>query len=196
MLSNLDETLAVHNTVGDGGEIRSQAVRFITDSSAAGFSLQGVTLKLGGSAQGNGFSVSIYSHSNNLPATLLEILTGSSAPSPAGNYYYTSANLQLAPDTSYWIVANSQDPSTSYGWAKTSSSSFLYEGDWKIPTTITTAYGVGLTNNVTWYSSYDGTPFQFSINAIPIPEPSTTVILLGAGAILAIAYRRRNKTLP
>ena len=158
---------------------------FRTGVSSGGYSLNSVKLSiLGGLGDVSGFTVSLYSNANDLPATLLEVLTGDSDPRAEGLYDYVSSGLILQPNTTYWIAATAAGttPGTAYFWEITKEQDFVATDGWQIPFGNTFGYYyAGSDEWASFPSSTYGT-FKFTISATPAPEPASSVLFaLGLG---------------
>jgi hypothetical protein len=139
--------------------------------------------------------VSIYGNlgTNTPSAELGRFLTGNFAPTTGGTYTYSGYNGGfLAPSSSYWLVLGvdieDAEDSTLYLWWDTDSTSYLSQDSWLIPETRNSAFSfVG-----TGWAVFDETPFLFSVEATPIPEPGTwAAAALLAGGAAFMRWRRR-----
>lgn len=154
------------------------ATSFTTGTESSGYDLNSVQLNIGGvDGPSGGYSISLCSDDVGLPGSDLQTLTGT-APTGAGVYSYTSPILQLSPSTTYWIVMicgnacwavpDSGDYTSSDGWSMGS------DADW---------------DGSSWSqdSSY---PFELSVIASPVSEPSPlAIVLLSTGLIFYISKR-------
>ena len=145
------------------------------------------------SASGNpsGFTVSIYSsHDNLLLGDSLGTLSGSSNPSSAGIYTYTTPGITLSPATSYFVAVTAATPTSqgAYNW------SFVAAPGDEIANS-------NLVINDIYYGSSDGSSwtehlrqevFQMAIYGTPIPEPQSAA-LLGLGTFCFRFWRRPRK---
>ena len=140
----------------------------------------------------SGFTTMIYSAivgAGVNPGSNLETLNGSANPSTSGIYTYTDAsNLTLSPSTHYFIVLTSGTTvaNGSYEWSLAGVNFYNPTGGWL------SAGGVlHSSNGSSW--SFSAVVPQFAIDASPVPEPSSE-ILLGLGGLLFIRHRRKAKT--
>lgn len=160
--------------------------RFVTDSSAASFTLEHVVLDLGSSMNSSGnFFAAIYSDSSGQPGILLETLSGTTNPSTPGNHTFTSNALGLSANTSYWIVAGVSSGAGSYSWNLAASNSST--GPWSIPATETHIYSFN--QGGLWQPAQPGFPRKFSVSAAAVPEPSIFGIAAVAPVLLFIRRR-------
>jgi len=105
------------------------------------------------------------------------------------------SGVVLSPSTVYWFVATASEPSQSSGgitvtaksWNYASNASYSSADGWNLGSTF--AFSV---NGSDWTTDAGHSPFQFEINANPVPEPEFTA-LLGAGLLIFFQLRRRNR---
>jgi hypothetical protein len=177
--------LANIGSPGDGGWLISDfsyAQSFVTGPSPGGYTLNSVSLVMGGrEVNAAGFTLSLFRDSAGTPSQTLDLLSGDSNPG-RGLYTYTSHGLALAPSTTYWIVAGANSGAAGYTWNMTwHSSTYAAVGGWSIDTA----------DYCQAYRRYDWTSWglstsaeglmQFSVNATVVPEPaSLTLLFLGA----------------
>jgi hypothetical protein len=166
-----------------------QAVDFFTGGNPGGYVLDSVQLAMTpASGAPDDFTVMLYTDAGNigaLPGNSLGTLSGSTDPSTGGLYTYTADSLELAPDTSYFIVVT----------AGTASSAGAY--DWSLENTSSPNTSGGWHSTDVLYSSSDGSywPYpsstvpQFDLAATAVPEPET-LYLLSLPGVLFIAWRR------
>jgi hypothetical protein len=146
-------------------------------------------------ASGNpsGFSVMLYGKGTQvgtvLPGSSLGSLSGSAAPTTAGTYTYTApANLELSPDTYYFIVltAGTTVANGAYDWSFTSVNSYNPGSGWGASLCLGSSDG----SSQSWSPIGAGLQFdfsQFAINASAVPEPSSLLFLsVGSGAFLCL----------
>jgi hypothetical protein len=144
----------------------------------------------------SGFTVMFCAQSTNLtgifPGSSLGTLSGSTNPTTAGIYTFTpTANITLSPSTYYFIVltAGTAIANGAYEWSLAGTFSYNPSAGW------------GVLNDegsiATFQSSQNGSSWighqgnlQFALTATPIPEPSSSLlILLGSGVLI---YARRS----
>ena len=201
MVSNLANSTNGSTAVNDfdsGLRIgRDLGASFTTGTEAT--SLQSVTLSMAaGTHLGGSFSVKLFSTlGSTVPdADLGVTFTGSANPATAGLYTYTSSAYQLAPLTTYWVVAAvaHASPDKQYKWNFTNTLSETSPSGWTMGDDIadqTTYDGqVG-----TWATAYTGVAVKFSVDATAVPEPVSAVAWFG-GLGLAAVWRRRRRTVP
>jgi PEP-CTERM motif len=168
------------------------AADFITGTNTGGYLLDSVQLAIADSSgDPSGFTVMIYSAiigDATFPGTSLGTLSGYLNPSTAGIYTYTSTTgLVLSPSDSYFIVltAGTTVANGAYEWSVTSTASPGYTnyhwGD--------EVFFAQSGNGINW-SYASGIYGQFAIDATPVPEPSSSfLLLLGSGVFI---YARRT----
>lgn len=172
-----------------------RAVVIRTGLNSIGYRLNSVTLNMGGST-GTGlgdFQLQLFATGPFLPTTSLGDFAVTSNPVVAGEYTFafTNTSLVLSPQTYYGIVARSPGstgPTVSqYGWRNTSSGiDPISHPNWLVFDQLVKTEG-----SSSWTSIRSG-PYQFSIDATAVPEPSTAFLLtsLVAGALVT---RRRKQ---
>ena len=191
-LSNVDQASAGSLAVGSDSWL---AALFITGTNSSGYTLDSIQLEMT-SASGNpsGFTVMIYSKSPSdigvFPGSSIDTLDGSLNPTTAGIYTYTPAlNLTLSASTDYFIVltAGTTVANGAYDWSHADTYSYNPSGGWR-----TYANVFYSSNGSAPWSSASSNDSQFSINAIPIPEPGV-LALSGLGGLLLLWHRRKSK---
>jgi len=189
MITNMSESSDYWASISETGW---RAQKFKTDASAATFTLDSVVLKIGNSMQGGNFFVKIYNTAGSegvwLPdnSSVLGTLTGNADPFMGGDCTYTASGITLQASTNYWIVAGVSSGSGSYEWIGTNSTTTT--GAWSITATNTTAESVNSGSN---WTSLDGRPLMFAVNATAVPEPSGVLLLMAGGGVLAFVRRRQ-----
>jgi hypothetical protein len=166
-------------------------------TSAGLWDLNSVTLVVENAFGSVNFIVAIYGDSvSNTPGSLIATLSGNPSPAAgaAGNYTYSPVGtLSLTGSTSYWIVASTD--------SKDGGGYFVYQtsfepappvGVWSIPSD---ANPISFDGGISWNQPGEAPPnWAFSINATPVPEPSTYALLVLAAAALGFhAWRRRRR---
>jgi hypothetical protein len=129
----------------------------------------------------------------NSPGSSLETLNGSANPSTGGIYTYTdSSNLILSPQTTYFIVLTSGTAvaNGAYDWSYGSegpNSLYNPSGGWVAPPFDITDDNYQSSNGSNWSHVNFGEFAQFAITATPIPEPSSSLLLLlGSGVFIYV----------
>jgi len=187
-LSNLTQTSTGSEAAGSDSSL---AALFNTGNSADGYLLDSVQLAMANATgDPSDFTVMIYSAMFGdaiLPGSNVGTLSGSTDPSTAGIYNYTDAsNLILSPSTDYFIVltAGATVANGAYEWSHAGAYSYNQNSGWN-----TFANIFHSSNGSSWASSSSIDP-QFAIVATPIPEPSSSfLLLLGSGVFM---YVRRT----
>ncbi|HVU26591.1 MAG TPA: choice-of-anchor R domain-containing protein [Verrucomicrobiae bacterium] len=188
-LSNLDEPAngSVAVTVSPG-----IFAPFTTGANPEGYLLDSVQLLMDDSESSVGFSIGIFGISSDpvpTPGAELGALNGSSNPSTAGIYIYTTSGITLLPDTVYFIGARTRG---TFYWSLANSASYTSNDNWDYPLLIEGFPSYG------FYYDGDGVtpipyPLQFAISATPIPEPQIYALL---GLSLAyIGFRRFRRSI-
>jgi len=128
-ISNLNQPSSGHINVGGVG----QAVSFTTGNTPS--LLSSVSLSMHASTGTNNvsiFSIGIFSDNGGSPGTSLSLFPGNGAPTSSEIYTYNPANtVQLQTNTTYWIVANANDPSY-YEWNVTTNRSLDSGSVWTL----------------------------------------------------------------
>lgn len=195
VVSNLAEassgSLGVSSSYDEdfGGASRySRAGSFTTGSSTQ--YLDNITLAINGGS-GSGFSLALYSNSSSAPGSLIHALSGSTAPTSAGNYaYIPTATTLLNANTTYWWVASvpyvSAGQNIQFNLKSTGSLAETSSSGWTI------GDRRGQQQNDTTWQTFGGSVL-FSVSATSaIPEPGTYAAFAGLAALGLAAYRRRK----
>jgi hypothetical protein len=190
-VSSLDQTTTGNYAAGSNSWL---AVLFRTGPNSGGYTLDSIELGMANaSGSPSGFTVMIYSPSLSdlgaFPGSSVDTLDGSLNPTTAGVYTYTSAsNLTLSASTDYFIVLTSATAiaSGAYEWNITSTFSPSLSGGWGGDNIFANS-----SNGSSWGYVLGAYP-QFSIDAIPIPEPCV-LALSGLGGLLLLWHRRKSK---
>jgi hypothetical protein len=174
-----------------------RAITIRTGLNPQGYRLNSVTLNMGGST-GSGlgdFQLQLFATGPFLPTTSLGDFAVTSNPLDAGEYTFAFTNLSLilSSQTYYGIVARSPGstgPTVSqYGWRNTSGGiDPISDPNWRIFDQLVKTEG-----NSSWSSIRSG-PYQFSIDATAVPEPSTPFFLMGLVAGALVRCRRKSAT--
>lgn len=125
----------------------------------------------------------LYSFVGGLPGQNLGSLAGLN-PSSGGVFTYTASGLMLSSLTQYFIVVTASTPVAGgfYNWSFENSGSAYSIDRWISGFSYLSADGANWT--------IDSHNVQFAIYATPIPEPSSTcLILIGSGVLF---YARRK----
>lgn len=176
-------SVGLHSFFGTYISGQKVGVSFTTDAST--YSLDSVMLNLNlSSGDSSDLSVGLYDDSSSLPGASLGRLTNPSSIGAQDNYTFTVTGLTLAPDTTYWIVAEPlremevdwSDTLSSLGWARAGMSGGNLWAPWE-----------------PGQSTYGSTP-SLVVNGTVVPEPSTCSLLaLGIVALLgSLRLHRRT----
>jgi hypothetical protein len=175
---------------GGFGNIASDswlAQGFWTGTYSNGYMVTGIQFQMANATGNpNGLTVLLYSSSNNFPGSSLAALAGDSNPLTSGIYSYSGANVALAPNSLYFLVATSSQllSSGAFGW-QTIASLAQFEMDGLVP-----GFPAKSPDGTIW-ERRAANLFQFSVTAITIPEPSGSMLMLAA-TILAVRRRRKR----
>jgi hypothetical protein len=165
-------------------------------TSAGLWDLNSVTLVVQNVFGSVNFNVAIYGDSvSNTPGSLIATLSGNPSPAAdtAGNYTYSPVGtLSLTGSTSYWIVASTVPDNGGGYYVYQTSFGSTPVGAWSIPSD---GIDTSLDGGVTWGRAEEvPVNWAVSINATPVPEPSTYALLVLAVAALGFhAWRRRRR---
>ena len=174
---------------GDGlGSDHWKAQSFRTGSGAGAYRLDSVRLLVGTSGNpGNTFLVSIYTDVAGLPGDSLSPLSGP-FPTFRTTDAFTAPGLDLAPATTYWIVATASIPAGDdyFYWGGADSTNYVSRGEW----TIDIASGKARWDTGTGWSLGLDRPYLFAVEATPVPEPKTLVLATLMLACLRFWSRR------
>ena len=179
----------VNGSVGAGSGVW-WGQSFVVD--ANNHTLTSVVLDISGMYGGAGgnFFVSIYNATgvSSTPGSSLATLIGSADPSSAGNYTYTPAGtLNLAANTTYYVVAGVSSGSVTYIWNGSSSSP---------ATGSTIGSSDSFDQGATWFVPDTSLTLAMQVNAVPEPVNMALGIfgvLLGGGQSFRWWNARRAK---
>ena len=168
-----------------------QAAQFILPASVYDFRLRSVVVNLANNPLGTSFQVDIYdsrrtgSEPNNKVATLLApqtIVVGNNTFTPSGTFPLLSPT-----EEAYWVVVRGQTSAVS--WSTAGATGVISPASQSANLT-----AVRL-NNGDWNSSPAASnPYMMTVNAVPVPEPSTWAMgLAGLGFAGVSALRRRRR---
>jgi len=166
---------------------------FTVGSNAAGYDLNSVTVSMADKVGSpSNFTLSIYSDDGGEPDALLETLVGDNNPATAGLYSYTSTGLALSANTSYFLLAKTDDVaglSDIFEWETTSSQNQTSPDGWLIGDNGVLSTDLGNS----WFTEPDNKQ-MFSIDATPsaVPVPAA-VWLFGSGLIGLAGVAKRKK---
>lgn len=164
-----------------GGVFDSKAAGFLMPAGSP-YDLDFVTLRINYFDTDSVPMVQIYDDVAGNPTNLLHTLT---APAPVigmSNVQFTSAGFTLNASTTYWMVVWNNAPiANSFQWMASSPS--------VTPVGIATSAGYRFSNAGPPPTGTSTTLNSYSVNATPVPEPSTLAVL-GAGLLLLLRRRR------
>ena len=167
--SNLEETTTGDYTVDYQGP---EAESFTTDSGS--YRLGSVTIKISSvETAGGGFTLSIWTDAAGLPGSKVQDLVGPGTPVVGLTTYIPGGILPLAPNTTYWVVAQGSPGGGAYNWATTDSPN--QTGEWTIADHEAFSSNAG----VSWEP--DSAVLQMSVSAArlaPVPTLSESAMLL------------------
>jgi len=162
---------------------------FETGNNPGGYELNSVQLPMGdASGSPAGFSLSLYTQGNSAPSQYLGTLTGSSNPSAAEIYSYTTTGIYLAPSTEYCFVASAATPYPNgvFYWVDLTGAEFSIDG-WKNLGEARSSNGINWTE--------DGrVAFASDIYATAVPEPSIRLLLSFEGIVIMFSKMRKNQS--
>ncbi|HVU07402.1 MAG TPA: choice-of-anchor R domain-containing protein [Verrucomicrobiae bacterium] len=190
-LSNLGQAPVGSNPVGNDSWL---AAGFFTGNNVGGYMLNSVQLEMtDASGSPSGFTIMIYDRGDNpnviVPGSSLGVLSGSADPSTGGIYTYTTSGLTLSPSTYYYVVltAGTAVANGAYDWSVMNTASYNPDDSWIGSVTLVSHDGSSW-GTLPTYPQYDFS--QFAITATPVPEPSSSWLILFGGGILF--YVRRS----
>jgi hypothetical protein len=158
------------------------ATSFTTD--VLTYTLNSLTLRLSFFDFGGGtVTPRIFTNGSGAPSGVALEVFSSQTVNGSGNFTFASTGLTLDPNTTYWIALQGGGFDASL-WASTSSPA--QTGGWTIGDTMLHSTDSGSS----WPTTY-GFSGQFSVDATPVPEPRS-VLLLGMGAMAGLTFLRRS----
>ncbi len=185
-LSNLVEPSVGNASIGSDSWL---AESFSTGTNSRGYILNFIQLLMGtASGSPTGFTASLYGNGS-FPGHSLGSLSGSTDPSAAGLFAYTTSGITLSPSTVYFIVLTAGTPVAQGSYMQKYAASYNYGSDdnW-----ILTQYRYTSADGINWdRGGYPGNGLQFAVNATGVPEPATYV-LIGLGFVCLIFCRARK----
>jgi hypothetical protein len=175
--------------IGPGApSIVALAQGFTTGSSSTNLSVKSITIGAFATSEGTvPRTISIYSSSSNNPGSVL-FTSAATNVGNTGKYTFNFSGANLTAATQYWIV-----PDFSVNW------SWYLEADESTQPSEQNASGYSYlgtrrqteTNPGVWGNSL--LPYSVSVEAVPVPEPSTYALAaLGLGAAGIVRARRRK----
>ena len=94
------------------------AQAFTTGSHTDGYTLTRVEILMNSQSTAPTYSVKIHSDSSGSPGTVVDTLTNPSSPPTSGLAAYTHSGLDLAADTTYWLVRDvTASPTGTWSWS-------------------------------------------------------------------------------
>jgi hypothetical protein len=191
-LSNLAQSSTGSIAVGSDSWV---APLFYSGNNPGGYVFNSVQLAMTDSTGSpSGFTVMVYSVIGVVganPGSSLGALTGSTSPTIAGTYTYTSpSGISLAPHTAYFIVLTSATmvASGACEWSLSGINSYNPSDGWAVTGGISSSV-LHSSNGSSW-SSLSATYPQFAINATPAPEPGVLGLFALGGLLVACQHRR------
>ena len=167
-----------------------QAAQFILPASVYDFRLKSVVVNLANNPLGTSFQVDIYdsrrtgSEPNNKVATLLApqtIVVGNNTFTPSGTFPLLSPT-----EEAYWVVVRGQTSAVS--WSTAGATGVISPASQSANLTATRL------NNGDWNSSPAASnPYMMTVNAVPVPEPSTWAMGLAGLAFAGVSALRRRR---
>jgi hypothetical protein len=193
LVSNLGSPENATPIVGDNDGDWRRAAGFTTGSNPAGYGLNSVTMGFTSAVNEPAatFRLDLFSEAGGVPDSAIVQLSGSNSPI-SGLFTYTGSTI-LGPNTEYFLVSSAPQPLSSFQVFRHSSTSDDGETSpdgWTIGDSNFWCYTyleVG-----PWTEASDGQQFRFSVDATPVPEPAT-LVLLGMGAIGCVMLGRRSR---
>ncbi len=189
-VSSMNQTPTGSESVGSDSWY---ATLFRTGNNANGYELNSIQLAMANATGSpSGFTVAVYSSVSGaavFPGNSLGMLDGSLSPVNGGNYTYTDdSGIILLPHTDYYIVLTATTAAAdgdAYDWSVTSTYSPVSIGGWGGDNILANS-----SNGSSWRFIAGAYPL-FAINAIAIPEPSSSwLLLLGGGFFLYVRGRK------
>lgn len=195
VLSNLDTPTADSWPV-NAGDLLAQS--FHVGTAAPSYTLDELSILVESVTNDTApITLSIYTDSATGPATGIGTLSATLTPTGPGIYTFASTTpLTLTADTTYWIVANTSGPAI-YNWALTRDGGHTAQDGWNIDED-NRAMAYLYEGSPAW-DIYEGEtnngigPLLFSISATPIPIPEPSSLLLLGTTTLAFTLRRTRR---
>jgi hypothetical protein len=156
--------------------------------------LDNITVRIGLTGSGTGFSVGLYSNDSisTIPGALIGLLNGPTSPTAIGTYSYTpvSSTLLLANTTYWWVATVPTGTNARFNINRIPLGSVSTSGGW----TATQGYETTMTDtSFDGWSGIGGRSLEFSISASTVPEPAAAAWLAGLVALgLTVARRKRT----
>lgn len=164
---------------------RLAGVAFTTDNSATSFSLNSVSLRIGSSYLINDFFMRLHNYNgSNTPGTLLGTLSGPNLPTGLAQNTWTADSLSLAPNTTYFLTWGFTSGTGAYELVVSNVGS--PSGAWSLAANFVASSDGGSN----WNLNSGGYQPLIAVSASAIPEPSTTAVLVGLGAVSLAIWRR------
>ncbi len=184
LVSNITNATPFGSSVADTSWL---ADSFTTD--AQSYTLNNVNVDMDATTGGGNFVLSIFDDNSGEPGSLITngTLSGETNPNLDQVYtYITTATVNLAASTTYWVVAAETLGTNFFSWSATFDAA---------------ESGTGTIGDVGKFSSNQGVSWnnntiiqRFSVDVTAVPEPSDYAAIFGIGAIVLVYYRRRFKS--
>ncbi len=176
MVTNLGEASASGFWVSD---TMFEAQGFTTDDTSS--FLESVTINMPGLRDSSGnFTLSIFTDNGDAPGAMVPngLLSGPGNPSVGLNTYTATGDISLAPNTTYWVVAQVTSGNGEYSWSVTSSTSET--GSWSI-----LDHNAYSSNSAPW--EYEGGVLLMSVSAREAEPEAAQVPTLSMWGMLFLA---------
>ena len=150
--------------------------------------LDDITINLGTSVTGTGFTAALYSNNLGLPGSLLLTLNGNATPTGGGMFTYTGS-YTLTATTTYWAVFNvpHSGPDASFIINTVGTPNQTGDVGWTLGDNSYAQYGFNGSLGA-WTVGFG--PARMAVNTSAVPEPST--LLMAITGLFFAGVRRRK----